>query len=207
MTNSVSATKAELRNQTLAKRNALSTEERIEKSLAAAERAKTCSALIEAASNGAVISGFHPIRSEIDPRPLMAELATMGARLALPVVIDKTTIIFRELVRGAPMIDTGFGTMGPDETAAVLDPEVLIMPLSVFDAQGGRIGYGAGHYDRAIEKLINKGISPVLIGMAFQLQQIDEVPVEPHDQPLAAIITESEVMATCASGNLKGGAV
>jgi len=132
-----------------------------------------------------------PIRSEIDPRPLMDEFRKLGARLCLPVVMDKTTIVFRELVRGAELIDTGFGTRGPNEDAEVLDPSLLIMPLSVFDHHGGRIGYGAGHYDRAIAKIVDKGIKPRLIGMAFDCQHHERVPVEPHDQPLDAMLTES----------------
>ena len=121
----------------------------------------------------------------------MDKLSDRGARLCLPVVLDKTTICFRELVAGAELVDTGFGTKGPPEDAEILDPEILIMPMSVFDDHGGRIGYGAGHYDRAIARLIEKGIKPRLIGMAFDCQRIDRVPVESHDQPLSAVITES----------------
>lgn len=185
--------KSALRKSTLAKRNALSTDQRIEHSLVASEHGATLNVLA-AMSPGRIVAGFNPIRSEIDPRPLMASLATNGARLCLPVVTDKTTIEFRELVRGAPMIETGFGTFGPDESAAVLDPHILLVPLSVFDAKGGRIGYGAGFYDRAIERLIAKGIAPTLIGMAYSLQQADEVPMESHDRFLDFIITETGII-------------
>ena len=179
--------KAQLRSHSLKLRNAVPVDQRIEMSLTAAEFGK---AHIDF-NPGSVVSGFFPIRSEIDPRPLMDELRKMGARLCLPVVIDRTTIVFRELVRGAELIDTGFGTRGPAEDAAVLDPELLIMPLSVFDHRGGRIGYGAGHYDRAIARILEKGIHPRLIGMAFDCQYIERVPVEPHDQPLDAMLTET----------------
>lgn len=179
--------KARLRADALKLRDAIPVDERIEKSLAAAEFGKTNIIF----DPGTIVSGFFPIRSEIDPRPLMDELRVMGARLCLPVVMDKTTIVFRELVRGAELIDTGFGTRGPAEDATVVDPELLIMPLSVFDHHGGRIGYGAGHYDRAISKIIGKGIKPRLIGMAFDCQHHGRVPVEPHDQPLDAVLTES----------------
>ncbi len=179
--------KAELREQSLKRRDALGIDTRIEKSLdASAHGAKH----IEF-NAGTVVSAFFPIRSEIDPRPLMDEFRRFGARLCLPIVQDNTTIVFRELVRGAELVDTGFGTRGPGEDAEVLDPSLLIMPLSVFDNFGGRIGYGAGHYDRAIAKLIDKGIKPRLIGMAFDCQQEAEVPVEPHDQPLDAMLTET----------------
>lgn len=179
--------KQKFRSAALSKRDALAMDDRIEKSLQATEHALS-SIEFEA---GTVVSGFFPIRSEIDPRPLMDHFRQMGARLCLPVVMDKTTIIFRELIRTAELVDTGFGTRGPSEGAEVLDPKLLVMPMSAFDLKGGRIGYGAGHYDRAIAKLITKGISPRLIGMAYDCQRIDSVPVEAHDQPLEGIITES----------------
>lgn len=140
---------------------------------------------------GQVISGFWPIRSEVDIRPLMARLRERGARLCLPAIIDKQTIVFRELVPGAAIIETGFGTTGPAENAPVLDPDILLVPLSAFDRTGHRIGYGAGYYDRAIERLRLKGRKPRLIGIAFDCQEVASVPAEPHDVALDALLTES----------------
>ncbi|MEM7216542.1 MAG: 5-formyltetrahydrofolate cyclo-ligase [Pseudomonadota bacterium] len=179
--------KALLRAQALKVRDAMPSDVRIEKSLIAAEHGRANITF----EPGTVISGFFPIRSEIDPRPLMDGLGKSGARLCLPVVADKTTIVFRELLPGADLVDTGFGTRGPGPDSEILDPELLIMPLSVFDHLGGRIGYGAGHYDRAIAKIIGKGIKPTLVGMAFDCQCVEKVPVEPHDQPLDAMLTDS----------------
>lgn len=179
--------KAELRNQKLALRDAMPVQERIEASLAMADHAGD----IIAFEPGAVISGFSPIRSEADIRPLMARLAERGARLCLPVVLDRETIVFRELVRGAPLVKTGFGTTGPGPEAASLDPEILLVPISAFDVGGHRIGYGAGHYDRAINRLHAKGLTPRLIGIAFDCQEVPAVPAEAHDVALDAILTET----------------
>ena len=139
---------------------------------------------------GAVVAGFWPIRSEADIRPLMERLRTRGARLCLPVVLDRETIVFREFLQGAALVKTGFGTLGPDAQAAVLEPDILLVPLSAFDASGQRIGYGAGHYDRAIARLMALGRRPRLIGIAFACQEVASVPFEPHDSPLDAILTE-----------------
>lgn len=184
--------KARLRDEVLGRRDALEAMQRIEFSLKAAE----IGAAHLKIEPGMVVSGFFPIRSEIDARPLMEIVRQRGARLCLPVVLDKTTIVFRELVRGAELVPTGFGTSGPGEDAPVLDPQLLIMPLSVFDRTGGRIGYGAGHYDRAIARLLAKGMTPRLEGLAFSCQEVEAVPVEDHDQPLNAIITEREYVVT-----------
>lgn len=179
--------KAEIRSLILAKRDGLSVKNRVESSLLAAELAGEFIQF----PPGTVISGFFPIRSEIDPRPLMDVLRKRGAVLCLPVVRNKTTLEFRELVPGAEFVDAGFGTKGPSDTARVVDPQMMLMPLSVYDNQGGRIGYGAGHYDRAISNLHQRKIVPKLIGMAFECQCVDFVPQEPHDVAMDAIVTEN----------------
>jgi 5-formyltetrahydrofolate cyclo-ligase len=81
--------------------------------------------------------------------------------------------------------------LAPPKEAAILDPQILLVPLSAFDVRGHRIGYGAGHYDRAIARLIDKGLSPRLIGLGFECQRVEHVPDEAHDVPLEAIITET----------------
>lgn len=179
--------KRHLRKEALARRDALDPFWRVEVSLEMAETAEEDVDFVP----GAIVSGFWPIRSEVDVRPLMFALREKGARLCLPAVLDKTTIIFRELVRGAALIDTGFGTAGPSEDAPVLDPSIMLIPLAAFDGRGHRIGYGAGHYDRAIARLTDRSRPPRLIGVAFNCQEVAEVPDEDHDVVLSEIITES----------------
>jgi 5-formyltetrahydrofolate cyclo-ligase len=183
----VKISKAQLRKARLTARDAIPVEERIDKSLLMADLASE----IIMFEPGEVISGFFPIRTEADIRPLMHRLKGRGARLCLPVVLDKHTIVFREISDGMPMVETGFGTSGPGPHATVVDPDILLVPLSAFDASGHRIGYGAGHYDRAVAKLYAKGRKPRLIGIAFDCQQVEIVPFEPHDVPLDAVLTES----------------
>lgn len=180
------ALKAKLRAERLAARDAISGEERIEKSMAIAEAGSAIRLL-----PGDEVSGFFPIRSEVDVRPLMHRLREKGARLSVPVVLDKQTIVFRELLAGAPLVSTGFGTFGPAPEARVVDPDVMLVPLAAFDRAGHRIGYGGGYYDRAISRLHAKGRQPRLIGVAYDCQEIDIVPAEDHDIALDAILTES----------------
>lgn len=180
------ALKAKLRSERLAARDAISGEERIEKSMAIAEAGSAIRLL-----PGDEVSGFFPIRSEVDVRPLMHRLREKGARLSVPVVLDKQTIVFRELLAGAPLVSTGFGTFGPAPEARVVDPDVMLVPLAAFDRAGHRIGYGGGYYDRAISRLHAKGRQPRLIGVAYDCQEIDIVPAEDHDIALDAILTES----------------
>jgi 5-formyltetrahydrofolate cyclo-ligase len=181
------ALKAEMRKQRLAARDAIAVGDRIDKSLTMADLAADSIDF----QPGEVISGFFPIRSEADIRPLMHRLKGRGARLCVPAVLDKETIVFREIEDGMPMVDTGFGTSGPGPDAKAVDPDLLLVPLSAFDAYGHRIGYGAGHYDRAIARLYVKGKRPRLIGIAFDCQEVEAVPAEPHDVALDAVLTES----------------
>lgn len=178
--------KKRLRAAALARRDALDPGWRIEASLDMAQAAG-----LVGAGPGAVVSGFWPMRSEVDVRPLMFALMERGARLCLPAILDSTTIVFRELVRGAALVEMGFGTHGPGAEAAVLDPETMLVPLAAFDARGHRIGYGAGYYDRAVERLHARGLEPRLIGIAFDCQLVGEVPDEEHDVRLGEILTES----------------
>ncbi|WP_040856121.1 5-formyltetrahydrofolate cyclo-ligase [Phyllobacterium sp. YR531] len=179
--------KKALRLEALARRDALPADYRSNASLQIAGHGISAISF----APGEIISGFWPIRSEVDLRPLLFALRDRGARLCLPVIIDKQTIVFRELLQDMPMIETGFGTSGPHEDAPVVDPTFMLVPLAAFDERGHRIGYGAGYYDRAIARLQNLDINPRLIGTAFDCQKVEIVPDEPHDVPLEAILTES----------------
>ncbi|MCR9136293.1 MAG: 5-formyltetrahydrofolate cyclo-ligase [Alphaproteobacteria bacterium] len=181
------AAKAALRCQTLEARDRLSLEWRVEASLTieriGAERIDI--------ADGEIVSGFFPIRSEVDIRPLMSSLQKKGARLCLPVVMDRTRLEFRELVRGDDLVETGFGTVGPGPQATVLEPQLMLVPLAAFDSTGHRIGYGAGYYDRAIARLREAGHLPRLIGVAFDVQEVENVPHDSHDIAMPAVLTES----------------
>lgn len=177
--------KKQLRAEALARRDALDPQWRIERSMAMAETVASLDV-----DGETVVSGFWPMRSEVDIRPAMFALGDMGARLCLPAILDKTTIVFRELVRGAGLVDMGFGTFGPGPEAAELEPDLMLVPLAAYDRRGHRIGYGAGYYDRAIARLQARGKARRLIGVAFECQQVEHVPDQPHDIQLPEILTE-----------------
>ena len=180
------ALKKQLRAEALARRDALDPQWRIEASLGMAEWAQRIPV-----EPGDVVSGFWPMRSEVDVRPLMFAFREQGARLCLPAILDRTTIVFRELVRGADLVDMGFGTYGPGPDAEVLQPVLMLVPLAAVDARGHRIGYGAGYYDRAIAKVQAGPQPPRLVGIAFDCQQVELVPDQPHDVVIPEMLTES----------------
>lgn len=136
---------------------------------------------------GRVLSGYMPMRTEIDPLPAMA--AHQGP-VCVPVIPGPgQPLRFREWTPGCAMVAGDFGALIPAE-GAWLEPEVLIVPLLSFDRLGYRLGYGGGFYDRTLERLRSRGAT-LAVGFAFAAQEVDAVPIEPTDQRLDAILTET----------------
>ena len=183
-----SASKADLRAAALAKRDALSDEQRADAAQALAKRK-----LPFEITPGMVISGYSPIRSEIDPAPLMRKLAEQGAKLALPAVMARgKSLAFRAWFPDDRLMMGPLGILEPSPAAAELIPDIMLVPLAAFDAGGHRIGYGAGHYDFTLEHL-RKVKAITAVGIAFAVQQIKAVPAQPHDVALDFVLTEKKV--------------
>ncbi|MEM7492131.1 MAG: 5-formyltetrahydrofolate cyclo-ligase [Pseudomonadota bacterium] len=138
---------------------------------------------------GLNVGVYLPIGSEIDPRPLMDKLTKAGARLCLPCVLKDGSMIYRHYKRGDPLEKADFGLLEPFHEVPEVHPTLIITPLLAFDREGNRLGYGKGHYDRTIARLREKGRAFVC-GLAFQAQEIEVVPAEPHDIPLDWVMTE-----------------
>ena len=147
-----------------------------------------------------VVAGYWPMRSEADPRPVMVALKEQGVSLALPAMHKPggafaSEVLFRSWMPWEPLVPGGFGTLVPMPEIGTVEPAVLLVPLLAFDAQGRRLGYGKGHYDRAIARLQATG-GVLTIGVAYAAQEVAEVPTEPHDKGLDAIVTERGVFVT-----------
>jgi 5-formyltetrahydrofolate cyclo-ligase len=140
-----------------------------------------------------IVSGYMPIRTELDPRPAMAALHRAGARLAVPVIAGRgLPLDFREWRPDAALVEGPFGALIPEQ-GDWLVPDTLIVPLVAFDARLNRLGYGGGFYDRTLALLRGRG--PVrAIGFAFAAQELPGIPSEPTDEPLDALVTETGVL-------------
>ncbi len=182
--------KREVRKAGLAARATLSPVERIERSLSLVGFAGELNVV-----PGSVIAGFWPIRDEVDPRPLMDALAKNGCSLCLPVVIGDD-LEFRRLDKDGSLEPADFGIMAPGAEAEVVHPNVVLTPLSAFDRNCNRIGYGKGFYDHALSEL-EKLTDLTAIGVAFAVQEVEEVPMEPHDRKLDSILTDHGLLKAC----------
>ena len=128
---------------------------------------------------GPVVSGYLAIGDELDPAPLLARLAASGARIVLPRVESDGAMTFRDATRVT--LEKGpFGLTQPSAAAEIVRPNLVLTPLLAFDARGRRLGYGKGHYDRAIAAL-RSTVRVFYLWIAYAQQQADVIPVDRHD--------------------------
>ena len=137
----------------------------------------------------APVAGYMPMRTEIDPLPVMAALQ---GPVGVPVIPGPAQPLdFHLWTPGALMIDGTFGARVP-AAGVPMAPRVLIVPMLAFDARGYRLGYGGGFYDRTLEMLRARG--PVTaVGYAFAAQELPQVPTDGYDQRLDALVTEDGI--------------
>ncbi|HEX3505046.1 MAG TPA: 5-formyltetrahydrofolate cyclo-ligase [Xanthobacteraceae bacterium] len=185
----IEQTKAALRREAVARRDALPADER----QAAAETiaAREFPLAIAASS---IVSGFMPMKTEISPLPLMRRLSQAGAALALPAIAGRRTpLIMRAWQWGEPLNSGVWGIREPKPEAKEVDPDILLVPLLAFDRSGFRLGYGGGYYDLTIAGL--RARKPVVaIGIAFAAQEVQHVPTTPRDVRLDLMLTEREII-------------
>jgi len=189
MSDPIQTEKERLRREAIARRDALPPEER-----QAAAEAIAARKFPLAMTPGSIVSGFMPLKSEINPLPLMRKLAGQGARLALPIVAGRgKSLIMREWNFGEPLATGVWGIREPKPEAAMVDPDILLVPLLAFDRAGYRIGYGGGYYDLTLAQLrARKAV--IAVGLAFAAQEVAAVPATPRDALLDLVLTEREVI-------------
>ena len=147
-----------------------------------------------AAGPRAVVAGYWPIRSEISPLALMAELARDGLATALPVTPEPGGALeFRLWQEGDALVAGPHGTSEPGAGAPAATPDMLLVPLLAFDDSCHRLGYGGGFYDRTIAALRAAGPGVVAVGLAYGEQRVARLPVEAHDAALDAVLTPDGV--------------
>jgi 5-formyltetrahydrofolate cyclo-ligase len=144
----------------------------------------------------AIVSGFWPMKEELDIRPLLIELFNEGCQLCLPVVTGKgQPLVFRAWRPGDALEQGVFGTLHPSPRREQLDPDALIVPLLACDEDGWRLGYGGGFYDRTLRGLRRRK-QAMAMGVAFDAQLLSEtVPHGPDDERLDWLLTDKRACA------------
>jgi 5-formyltetrahydrofolate cyclo-ligase len=152
------------------------------------------SAVLEMVPEDAVIGLYRADPGEAPASGYAKFFHERGHTIALPWLVDlQTPMIFRAHTDPYAESDLAkgyFGLMQGSENALVVEPDVLFMPLVAFTASGDRLGQGGGFYDKWL------GVHPdaIRIGMAWDMQEVPELPIEPHDIGLTAIVTPTRVI-------------
>jgi 5-formyltetrahydrofolate cyclo-ligase len=195
------AEKQKLRTRNIAARRAIPKDE----AQAFADRAAEFAMQLIAPAEGKVVALYSPVQGELKVAPLAERLRAAGAKPALPKVADPNIPMHFRLWLDEDPLEKGFGGIRePDVDAPAVVPDVVIVPLSAFDRDGFRVGYGQGHFDRTLGSLAREE-RPLTVGYAFSLQEAPEVPRELHDVPLDAVVTENELIRITARAGGFGG--
>ena len=184
------AGKADLRQQLLTARRA------IDSSTRAAWDQAICAQVVDwwKAERPAGLGVYWPLRDEPDLHPAYVELARLGARLLLPVVLQRHAALeFAEWRIGEAMVKDAMGVAVPAELRLqAAYPPALLVPCLGFNPHGYRLGYGGGFYDRTLARYQPR---PQTLGIAYQCLQIP-FDSDRHDVALDCIITETRTAAT-----------
>ena len=188
-------TKKALRKQIFAVRDSLTAGEIQSKSRAVAEQLEK----LQFYWGVRTIMFFLSFRSEIDTSQMIKDNLSRGNRVLVPKTLpaDREMIPSELLSFKDDLAPGAYGILEPKpEALRPVDPrriDLLIVPGVAFDLNGNRLGYGGGYYDRFFERL-RPGVP--LVALAFELQLVEQVPVEPWDRRMDWLVTEKRVIRT-----------
>ncbi len=181
--------KRRFRKQAIARRETLSPEQRQDFSLAACNRLLT----LDLYRNAGAIHAFVPFGSEIDTRPIIEQAWADGKTVVFPVTDRKNDTLIHRAAQNWEQFTPGYaGILEPSGACPEFplgDLDLILVPGMAYDRQGYRMGYGGGYYDRFLPQT-----RAVTVGLAFNVQLVDEVPREVHDLPVMLLITETETI-------------
>jgi 5-formyltetrahydrofolate cyclo-ligase len=150
--------------------------------------------------NGRTVAGYVALagKGELDPAPALEALVVRGARVAYPRVVGPDApLAFHPVARDA-LVPGRFGLLEPPAGVPAVPAEaldVVVVPGVAFDAEGRRLGFGGGFYDRSFGDAAMAGARrPALIGLCFDLQVVARCPAGPDDVRVDAVVTESRVL-------------
>jgi len=131
---------------------------------------------------------------EVDTQAIIAHLLEGGRELAVPVFDAETqTYRFSRLQKTTPLQPGAFGVVEPTvlDLVNASELDLLLLPGRGFDRSCNRIGRGKGHIDGLLEH-----VNGTRVGLAFGSQMVEEIPLEPHDQVLHAIVTPDGIVTS-----------
>lgn len=140
-----------------------------------------------------VLALYAPIYNEVDTFEVLATALAASKVVLYPAVCGER-LIFRRVCGPNDLWKGTFGILEPASSCEVYEPhraDVVVIPGVVFDADGKRIGYGKGYYDKALHFMEGQG---KLVGFCYDFQVVDAITNEPHDVRMDLLITEKRVI-------------
>ena len=142
---------------------------------------------------------YYPINNEITPFGFTKYFKERKIVMSMPVVdIKKKSMLFR---KWSPIDDLAIGPLGnlePTHEKEIILPQIMIVPMLMFDREFIRLGYGGGYYDKSIIKLKKyfqkENFFFTTVGLAYSAQEFNKLPREKHDMNLDYIVTEKECL-------------
>ncbi|MFF0288415.1 5-formyltetrahydrofolate cyclo-ligase [Streptomyces sp. NPDC005262] len=181
--------KAPLRRDLLAARSLLSREDVDNAAMVLSRGAVSLPELAEARTVAAYVS----VGSEPGTRALLDALRARGVRVLLPVLLPDNDLDWAAYEGGDGLVAAARGLLEPDGPRlgpdAVLGADVVLLPGLAVDGRGMRLGRGGGSYDRVLARLAGAGAHPALVVLLYDNEVVAQVPVEPHDHPVDAVVT------------------
>lgn len=136
---------------------------------------------------GRVLGFCWPYQGEPDVLPFVCRWIEQGGKAALPVVVrPREPMVFRQWTPTTAMTQGVYDIPIPVDTA-VVEPQVLLVPLTGFDAKGYRLGYGGGFFDRTVAEMRPR---PLMVGVGFELSWVQSIRPQAHDIPMDIVVTE-----------------
>jgi 5-formyltetrahydrofolate cyclo-ligase len=155
---------------------------------------RICRHLMEIIRNGETVMVFTSKEKEVNTEPLILTLFKKGNPVVVPIIVKEDVSLRLSYLRDfSTLVPSTFGVpepIGSEIPAAAEDIGTIVLPMLGFDRNGGRIGYGAGYYDRFLSK--NRNLRK--IGIAFACQEVDSLPVDENDIRMDYIITEEGIV-------------
>lgn len=189
-TDVLQARKRALRREMLARRRAVSTEERGRIGALIRDRALRLRALREAGT----VMLYAATAEEIDLFPLMTSLLQAGKRTAFPYIVGKGLMEARAVAAPEALTEGAFGISAPDPACSMrVPPEeigVVVVPGAAFAADGSRLGLGGGYYDRFLPRAAHA----LRLVLAYDFQIVPEIPTASHDMRVDCILTERRMI-------------
>ena len=147
-----------------------------------------------------VVGLYYPILDEISPFGFIKYLKFNYITIALPVVdVEKELMVFKKWSEKEKLTKGHLGNFEPSFKNKTVFPQIIIVPMLMFDRKLNRLGYGGGYYDKSISSLRQyfrrEKKSFIAIGLAYSEQEIKSMPYEIHDQKLDFIVTEKEILS------------